>query len=148
MMRLAFALALLLATPAQADTAEALFRAGDFEAAVAAGRGADSAAGDALAARALLTVAAYRTTSRALAEKQIATALEDARRALKRDPENIEAMLQLAIGTGYRAKLQQMYQNYASGLQRFWGVAPGPATTGAYQARVNEQAAARLGTNT
>jgi hypothetical protein len=48
----------------------------------------------------------------------------------------------------YRAKLQQMYQNYASGLQRFWGVAPGPATTGAYQARVNEQAAARLGTNT
>jgi hypothetical protein len=33
----------------------------------------------------------------------------------------------------YRAKLQQMYQNYAAGLQRFWRVAPGPATTEAYQ---------------
>ena len=48
----------------------------------------------------------------------------------------------------YRAKLQQMYQNYAAGLQRLWGVAPGPATTGAYQARGNEQTAQRLGTNT
>lgn len=48
----------------------------------------------------------------------------------------------------YRAKLQQMYQNYAAGLQRFWGVAPGPTTTAAYQARVNEQAAARMAANT
>ncbi|MBI2855513.1 MAG: hypothetical protein HYX93_01545 [Chloroflexi bacterium] len=47
----------------------------------------------------------------------------------------------------YRAKLTQMHQNYGAGLQRFWGVAPGPATTGAYQSRVNEQAAQRLGTN-
>ncbi len=35
-----------------------------------------------------------------------------------------------------------------AGLQRFWGVAPGPATTGAYSGRVNEAAAQRLGTNT
>jgi hypothetical protein len=34
------------------------------------------------------------------------------------------------------------------GLQRFWGVAVGPATSAAYSGRVNEAAAARLGTNT
>ena len=35
-----------------------------------------------------------------------------------------------------------------AGLQRFWGVAGGPATSGAYNARVNEQAAQRLATST
>lgn len=50
--------------------------------------------------------------------------------------------------TKYRAKLVQMHANFATGLQRFWGVAAGPATTGAYTARVNESAAARLGSNT
>jgi len=41
-----------------------------------------------------------------------------------------------------------MYKNHAAGLQRFWGVALVADDTAAYQARVNEQDAARLGTNT
>jgi hypothetical protein len=33
-------------------------------------------------------------------------------------------------------------------LQRFWGVSPGPITTGAYQSAVNSAAADRLAANT
>lgn len=58
-----------------------------------------------------------------------------------------EANTQSGAGK-YRAKLTQMHQNYGAGLQRFWGVAPGPTTTGAYAARVNEAAAQRLAANT
>ncbi len=48
----------------------------------------------------------------------------------------------------YRAKITQMHQNFASGLQRFWGVSPGPVTTGAYQSAVTSAAADRLAANT
>ena len=48
----------------------------------------------------------------------------------------------------YLAKIPQMRQNYALGLERFWGVSPGSATIEAYNASVNGQAAQRLAQNT
>ena len=48
----------------------------------------------------------------------------------------------------YRAKLTQMRANFKTQLGKFWGVAVGPVTGGAYDNKVNESAAARLATNT
>jgi tetratricopeptide (TPR) repeat protein len=104
-----FALILLVLWPALAwaSPAEEAFRAGRFAQAAELGRKAADANGDAIAARATLTVAAYETADRQRAESLIDLALADARRALSKDPGNIEARIQLAIGTGYRAKLRQ-----------------------------------------
>lgn len=94
---------LALAQPTPTD----LFAKGAFAEAIAPARALETAAGDALAARALLVVAAYETPSRLLAERQIDIAISDAERARRRDPANIEALLQQAIGLGYKAKLNQ-----------------------------------------
>jgi len=89
------------------DPAIALFRAGSFAACASAARQQDSANAAALAARATLVVAAYQSDTRAEAESLIDQAMRDARLALARQPDHVEGLLQLAIATGYRAKLHR-----------------------------------------
>jgi tetratricopeptide (TPR) repeat protein len=93
--------------PAAAQPAQDLFAAGEFSAAMEAARSLNTADGDALAARAALTVAAFEASDRPRAESLIDQAMKDANRALSRQATHVEATLQLAIATGYRAKLRQ-----------------------------------------
>ncbi len=104
-----FALLLLLVSTdlAQAQSPQELFAKGDYAAAASAARDLNSAAGDALAARATLTRAAHFIADRAQAEALIETALADARRGQARDAKLLEPVLQEGIALGYRAKLQQ-----------------------------------------
>jgi tetratricopeptide (TPR) repeat protein len=99
------ALLLAAATPTQAGDAEALFVAGRFAEAIAAGTNAQTAAALIAAGRAASTEAAWRAPDRARANALLeqAEALFD--QALKLAPGNNEAALQRAIAVGYRAKL-------------------------------------------
>jgi hypothetical protein len=47
----------------------------------------------------------------------------------------------------YKAKLAEMHENYATGIERFWGVRPHPWVVEAYRSSVTEEAADRLAAN-
>ncbi|MGB7405330.1 MAG: hypothetical protein WA906_06555 [Pacificimonas sp.] len=98
-------LALALAAPVYAQSADALFRDGKFTAATVAARETGTVDGLALAARSALVVAAYESTSEAKAKALIADAIADADEALAKSPGNPDALLQKAIAIGYRAQL-------------------------------------------
>lgn len=143
-------IALLLAgfDAAWAEDADALFRQGAFAQAVTAGRAMNSAHGDALAARSMLAIAAYRTSSKAQAQQQIEQAILDARRALSRDPANIEGMLQLAIGMGYKAKLARspgLAKDARRVMDKVYAAAPGNPFASAVLAGWHGEAVADLG---
>ncbi|MCH8861271.1 MAG: hypothetical protein IID51_02010 [Proteobacteria bacterium] len=84
--------------------AEALYNAGEFEAALAAARALDTPDGFALASRAGLVLMRYFMPP-AERPAAIEAALADARRALDADPEHLEGNLEAAISIGYRGKL-------------------------------------------
>ena len=100
-------LLLLLPLNGFAMSASELFAAGKYEAAAQEARKLGSAEGDALAARATLTIAAYQAIDRARAESLIDQAIADAKRGEARDAASIAPLLQEAVALGYRAKLQQ-----------------------------------------
>lgn len=88
------------------ETALQLYEAGEYEAAVVAGRKSGGADDLALAARARLVIVRFSD----LPEDRlvgIAEALSDARTALALAPDHIEANLQIAIAVGYRGQLQR-----------------------------------------
>jgi hypothetical protein len=105
MRTLVAALLLASASPAAAATAAALFAEGQFAAVPAAA--SQTSADQVLAARALLAVAGYETSNKALALALIATAESHADAALKLAPDDVDALLQKAIAIGYRAKLRR-----------------------------------------
>lgn len=80
--------------------AERLYREGRFAEAADLGRAAGGAAGHALAARATLVHAAYLAPDADKVEL-FRRAAGDARNALARDPDHVDAHLQLAIALGY-----------------------------------------------
>ena len=100
-------LSVLVAPPALAADADALYAAGDFAAAAQAGRAAGTPDGYVLAAEAGLTRAAYEIRGREKALAGIARAVADADRALSAAPSDLDAQLQKAVALGYRAKLTQ-----------------------------------------
>lgn len=98
--------ALIAAAPAFADSAS-LFRDGRFTEAAAAGQREATPAGEVIAARSLLAVAAYRTTDKDRALALIDQAGKLAGAAQAANPRDTGALLQQAIATGYRAKLKR-----------------------------------------
>lgn len=103
-----------LTAPARAagglDAAERLYTQGDYNAAIAAGRGLATADGFGLAARAGLVMAGYLTSG----EEQVRyldAALDDAGQALARVPGHVEGHLQMAIALGYRARLTRSVED-------------------------------------
>ncbi len=105
MMNVAVVTALLLtAATARADTAS-LFRDGKFAEAAAAGAKEATPAAQLLAARSLLALAAYRTSDKARALSLVEQGGRLAAAAMGGDARNVDALLQSAIATGYRAKL-------------------------------------------
>lgn len=86
--------------------AEALYNAGEFEAALAAARALDTADGFALASRAELVLMRYFMPP-GERPAAIEAALTDARLALEMNPEHLEGNLQAAISIGYRGKLKR-----------------------------------------
>ncbi len=100
------ALLLTGASPALADAA-ALFRDGNWPAAMTEGRAEATPAALVLAGRAQLMIAAYQTTDKARALDLIALAERDFDAALARTPGSVEAQIQKAIAVGYRAKLNK-----------------------------------------
>lgn len=95
-----------VAAPQDTDfaAAEALYNAGEFEAALAAARALDTPDGFALASRAELVLMRYFMPP-GKRPAAIEAALADARRALDTNPEHLEGNLQAAISIGYRGKL-------------------------------------------
>lgn len=106
-MRFLIALLLILPALAQAQSAQMLFAKGDYANAAVAARAINSAEGDALAARATLTRAAYFVADRKMAGALIDASLVDARRGQARDATHLDSILQEGVALGYRAKLQQ-----------------------------------------
>lgn len=107
-MRAALVALLLLASPAAAETgAAALFDAGDFAGAAAAGEAEKTAAGFTLAGRARSTQAAFETRDKATARALLLAAEKDFDAALALQPGRPDALLQKAIAIGYRAKLER-----------------------------------------
>jgi hypothetical protein len=98
-----FALALLLAAPACADTFDRLYADGKYDEAIKAGLAANDAAGFAAAARAALTEAASR-------DKPCLECLERAegfaRRAIAADPKFPEGQVDLAISLGLKEHIE------------------------------------------
>lgn len=97
--------------------AAALYDAGRFEEAAMVAERLETAAGDALAARAFLLQAAYLA-----GEGEDVVLLERgqaaAERALDRDPDNVEAMLHLVIALGYRSRLEKPMAAHDAGYAR------------------------------
>lgn len=112
---LAFGLWPALVSAASVEKAEALFARGDFLAAADEGRTVASAAGLALAARATLAYVEFRAppTRRGHAVRA-AEAL--AREALAKDPEHVEALIQLSLAIGYRARRNGALVSHLQGL--------------------------------
>lgn len=111
---------LICATPVWADgfsQAENAYRDGRFAVAAQLGENLGTAAGDALAARAHLVLAAYLAPPedrlRHLADAEAAV-----RRALIRDPDHVEAMLHLVIAMGYKARGLSPLKAHRAGLGR------------------------------
>lgn len=119
-MRALAILLLLLAAPARAATfaeAESAFNAGQFaQAAVLAGE-LHTADGDALVARAELVLAAYLAAPEEKA-KHLENAEAAARRALRRNPDHVEAMLHLVIALGYEARRMSPFAAHSAGYGR------------------------------
>lgn len=102
---IAFVALLLAAGTDPPDQAADLLRRGEFEAAARVGQGSGTAAGNAVAAKALLILGAYELPAgqRVVA---IHEAEQAARRALETDPDNVDAMLHLVVALGYRARIE------------------------------------------
>jgi tetratricopeptide (TPR) repeat protein len=108
-LRWSVGLALLLALAAGAgaadlERAEALYREGALLEAAALARRQGGAAGLSLAARATLVEATYRAPKGQKPEL-FERAADDARQALARDPDNVDALLELALALGNIADL-------------------------------------------
>ena len=119
-MKLLALLWLLVAAPAHAATfvdAERAFNAGHFAQASALAGALHTADGDALTARAELVLAAYLAPP---AERlsHLSAAEAAARRALNRDPDNVEAMLHLVIALGYEARRVSPFAAHSAGYGR------------------------------
>lgn len=111
---------LLIALPAQAATfaeAEHAFNDGHFAQAAAEASELHTADGDALEARADLVIAAYLAAPEGKA-KHLEKAEAAARRALQRDPDNVEAMLHLVIALGYKARPLSPLAAHSAGYGR------------------------------
>ena len=98
---------LVTAAPALAADSVSLFREGRFAETATAARSEATPESLALAARATLVIAAYQTADRDRAEALIAQAARDTDIALAKQPANVDAQLQRAIATGYKAKLER-----------------------------------------
>jgi len=106
--RIAILAALLVALPAPAlADAAASFTAGKWQQAATEGRAEGTAASLILAGRATLNIAGYQIRDKDAAKAQIAAAERDFDRAIAKAPNNLEALTQKAIATGYRAKLDK-----------------------------------------
>lgn len=106
---LATLLAVLLAFAARAqnhsyEAAAELFAEGRYKQAIEAASALETANGYALTARARLIWAGYYADPETY-EPQIQMALDDAMRAIDRDPDHMEANLQAAAAYGYQARL-------------------------------------------
>jgi tetratricopeptide (TPR) repeat protein len=97
--------------------AEALYEQGDMAAAASLARSQDSAEGFALAAKATLVQAAYLSPE---AHKQalFELAAADAQAALARDPNHVDAHLQLAIAFGQLAELGDPISAHVNGYAK------------------------------
>lgn len=127
MRRLCLALALALALglvfglwpgslpAASLEKAEALFARGQFLAAAEEGRAVADAAGLALAARATLAHVEFHAPP-ARRRSAVRAAEAFARAALARDPEHVEALIQLALAIGYRARHGGALTSHLQGL--------------------------------
>lgn len=99
---------------ASLDEARSLYREGNFLEAARLARGAESAEGYALAAQAVLVDAVYEAPA-AIRRQRLEAAADDADRALQLDPNNIDALLRLAIALGHMARLEDPMQAYMKG---------------------------------
>lgn len=107
-MRTLMIAALIAAAPAAASAdAAASFKAGKWAQAAAEGRAENTAVSLILAGRATLTIAGYQSRGKAAAKEAIALAEKDFDRAIAKAPNNLEARIQKAIATGYRAKIEK-----------------------------------------
>lgn len=97
---------LLAAAPASAQRAAEAFDAGRFAEAAAAGRAEGTTDALILAGRAAATQAAWQTPDKAKARALLLQAEADFAAVLKREPANLDALLQQGIAVGYRAKLE------------------------------------------
>jgi hypothetical protein len=97
-------IALMMASPAMADTADA-FRAGRWAEAVREGRAENTPQSRLFAGRAQLWLAGYEATDKARAMALVEAAEADFDAALARIPGDPELQLQKAVAIGYRAKL-------------------------------------------
>ena len=99
------------------DDAEARYEQGDMAGAAALARSLASAKGFALAARATLVEAIYLSPD---ADKQglLERAAADAEAALARDPDQVDAHLQLAIALGQLAELEDPVTAHVNGYAR------------------------------
>lgn len=116
--------------------AERLYHQGRFEEAADLGRAAGSADGHALAAKATLVKAAHLAPEDERTEL-FGRAAGDARNALARDPDHVDAHLQLAIALGYIGKQHGPITAHRDGyareakehIDRAMGLAPDHAWT-------------------
>ena len=107
-MRIPILMALVAAAPAPAFAdAAASFAAGKWQQAITEGRAEGTSASLTLAGRAVLNLAGYQIRDKEAAKAQIAAAERDFDRAIAKAPNNLEALTQKAIATGYRAKLDK-----------------------------------------
>lgn len=103
---LAAIVASISASPAFADAA-ASFKAGRWSQAVTEGRAEGTAQSYVLAGRATLAIAGYQERNKDAAKAAIAAAIADFDKAIAKAPNNLEARIERAIATGYRAKLDR-----------------------------------------
>ena len=97
--------------------AEARYEQGDMAGAAALARSLNSAEGFALAARATLVQAAYLSPAGAK-QALFELAAADAAAALARDPERVDAHLQLAMALGHLAELEDPLSAHVGGYAR------------------------------
>lgn len=119
LMPLVMTLVVALVPPAPAGAAdlgaaEARYREGAMRTAAALARQADGAEGFALAAKAGLVDAVYLAPA-SDRRARLEQAAADARRALERDPDHVEAHLHLAIALGHLADLEDPVSAHVKG---------------------------------
>jgi tetratricopeptide (TPR) repeat protein len=107
MIRLLLVTLLLSAAPAGAKSAADAFAAGRFQEAAKVGRQEGTAQGYITAGRAIGTQAAWLTPNRAQAIALLREAEADFSAALKKQPGNLDALLQRGIVIGYIAKIER-----------------------------------------
>ena len=96
--------------------AEARYQQGDFLVAAELGRTLASTDGDTLAARATLVEAAFRAQKNDKS-RLFELAAANARRALARDPEHVDAHLQLALALGHLGELNGPIEAHLQGMR-------------------------------